>query len=121
MIKRKTLFTLNISIHFLGNNGFIIGDFNTGRHYIDEKRKTFYCSEYFDRFKEASLIDSWRSRNQEIKEYSWYSSKGNGFRIDHVFSTPDLDKMLSDVHYSHVEREKGLSDHSALIVEFSLK
>ncbi|HYX05984.1 MAG TPA: hypothetical protein VE912_04550, partial [Bacteroidales bacterium] len=111
-------YILRDGIDFLGNNGLIIGDFNTGKHYIDEKGKTFYCSEYFDKFNEASLIDSWRSRKHNEKEYSWYSNVGNGFRIDHAFSTPNLDRLITNVHYSYVERENGLSDHLTIFNHF---
>ncbi|HSV42525.1 MAG TPA: hypothetical protein VLH13_03840, partial [Methanomassiliicoccales archaeon] len=50
------------------------------------------------------------------REYSWYSSKGNGFRLDHVLATPYLDRPVW-AKYSHQERERGLSDHSVLIFD----
>lgn len=102
-----------------GKNGLIIGDFNTGKHYLDESKKTFHCAREFEQLETGFLIDSWRSRNPDAKEYSWYSNAGNGFRIDHVFSTPELDNKLSSVLYSHDERESGISDHSALIADYS--
>lgn len=99
-------------------NGVVIGDFNTGKHYLDESKKTFHCVKEFEQLERNSLIDSWRSRNPETREFSWYSSAGNGFRIDHIFSTPELDSKLSRVYYSHDERENGVSDHSILIAEY---
>lgn len=102
----------------LGSRGLVIGDFNTGKHYLDERKNTFYCAEEFEKLGSSGLIDSWRSRNAETNEFSWFSNAGNGFRIDHVFSTLQMDALVKNIFYSHEEREKGISDHSALIVEY---
>jgi exodeoxyribonuclease-3 len=51
------------------------------------------------------------------KEFSWYSPAGNGFRIDHVFSTKEFDKNISYVGNDHAPRLEGETDHSALITE----
>lgn len=114
-------FLIHEGVPFLGNNGLIIGDFNTGKHYIDEPKTFFHCSEYMDKLEEASLIDSWRSRNDDVRQFSWYSNIGNGFRIDHVFSSKAFDDKITNVEYSHDERENKISHHSAFIVEFNHK
>jgi exonuclease III len=102
--------------HLLGKNSLIIGDFNTGKHCIDEEGKTFHCSKEFENLERSGFIDTWRSRNIGVREYSWFSNIGNGFRIDHAFATPDLNDMIESVFYSHNEREHGISDHSAMII-----
>lgn len=112
-----SIFIINNIIPALGRRGMILGDFNTGRHYIDEPGKTFYCADSFISLEDSGLIDSWRKRNMDKKEYSWYSSAGNGFRIDHVFSTKEIDESISFVEYNHAPRQEGETDHSALIVE----
>jgi len=104
---------------FLGKQGLVIGDFNTGKYYLDEPKNTFHCVDEFEQLETSGLIDSWRSRNPKANEFSWYSNAGNGFRIDHIFSTPELDSMVKNIFYSHEERENGVSDHSAFIVEYS--
>lgn len=58
-----------------------IGDLNTGKHYLDEKGKSFYASEYMDKLDEAAF-DAWRLSHGDKREYSWYSNQGDGFRID---------------------------------------
>ena len=45
---------------------------------------------------------------------------GNGFRIDHAFLSPALAARAGDVEYSHDERLRGLSDHSALILDLDV-
>jgi exodeoxyribonuclease III len=102
----------------LGDLGVVIGDFNTGAPYLDEAGKTFACSECFSALLNDGLIDSWRSRNPAGKEFSWLSAKRNGFRVDHVLCTPNLDKGISTVRYLHETRELKISDHSALLVDY---
>lgn len=94
----------------------VLGDFNTGLHYIDEAGKTFACAESFESLKDVGLVDAWRSRNPAAKEFSWFSSQGNGFRIDHAFCSESLDKEISSIEYIHTPRERKFSDHSALVL-----
>ena len=101
----------------LKEQSLLLGDFNTGRHFLDERAKTFYCAEYFDRLENLGWVDAWRSRNEGTKEFSWFSNAGNGFRIDHAFVSSDLNKRIQSVTYDHSVREAGLSDHSALVVD----
>ena len=65
-------------------NVVLAGDFNTGKHKIDESGSTFYCSEYLEKLEIIGLADAWRLINGP-KEYSWLSNSGNGFRIDHFY------------------------------------
>ena len=112
-------FLMESGLAYLGENGLLIGDYNTGKHYQDETGKTFYCAQYLDQFEQCGMVDSWRSRNRDKKEYSWFSHAGNGFRIDHAFSTDAQDKLVESVSYSHAERQQKVSDHSALMVTYA--
>lgn len=100
----------------ISDSHMIIGDFNTGLHHIDEKGSVLPCAEHFQALCDYGYVDSWRSRNPEAREYSWYSNTGNGFRIDHLFSTPAADQRITDIYYDHTPRLTALTDHSALIV-----
>jgi len=103
-----------------GSNALVIGDFNTGKPFIDEDGDSFACVDEFEALEHHGLIDAWRTRNPEGKEFTWYSNKGNGFRIDHAFCTASLNDRISLVEYLHDPREQKVTDHSALIVELSL-
>lgn len=107
-------------INLLEPRGLIIGDFNTGKPFLDEKGETFFCAQDFVNLECIGLIDSWRSRNERGKEFSWYSSAGNGFRIDHIFCTSALNEMIKVIGYDHSPRAAGESDHSAMYVEFQI-
>ena len=102
----------------LGENGVVIGDFNTGNNDLDTQGVKFYCATEFDEVCDKYLVDSWRTRNKK-QEFTWYSKIGNGFRIDHVLSTPPFDKRIHSIEYSHEERISGISDHSSIILAFN--
>mgnify|MGYP001185755949 FL=1 len=95
-------------------NIIIAGDLNTGKHYIDEKGASFYCSEYLYELEKEGMVDAWRLINGNKKEYSWYSSAGNGFRIDHFFVTNSLKNSVAECFYNHSYRENKFSDHSLM-------
>ena len=101
----------------LKGQSLIMGDFNTGIRGVDETGESFYAEECFISLLDQGWIDSWRSRHPTKTEFSWYSRKGSGFRIDHALASPTLDERISSARYEHSVREAGLSDHSALVVE----
>jgi exonuclease III len=94
-----------------------LGDFNTCRAYLDESSATDATALFLDKIQAAGYRDVWRDRFPDGREYSWYSHRGNGFRIDHAFASPGLARRIGAIRYSHVERISGLSDHSALLVD----
>ena len=99
-------------------NIIIAGDFNTGKHYLDEKGASFYCAEYLDKLEDAGMIDAWRFINKDKREYSWYSNAGNGFRIDHFYVSNNLTNKIKDCCYNHKYRENKFSDHSSMTLIF---
>lgn len=103
-------------IQNLTKPSLFIGDFNTGLHYEDETKATFYCE---DKFKELSkkMVDIWRYFQGSLKESTWYSHAGNGFRIDHAFGNQSFVAKVKNCYYDHSPRENKISDHSAIIVE----
>jgi exonuclease III len=102
----------------------IVGDFNTGRHCIDEKGRTFSCADQFETLAASGWCDAWRHIHGDEREYTWFSRlrggvQGNGFRLDHAFVTPPLLARVQDCRYSHAEREAQVSDHSILILDIA--
>jgi exonuclease III len=98
-----------------------IGDFNTGDFPMDKEQpgRPFSCTPEYRRMGELGMVEAWRTLNGELREYSWQSNRGAGFRIDHAFVSPPLRARLAGARYSHREREARISDHSALILEFA--
>jgi exodeoxyribonuclease-3 len=100
-----------------GGAALAIGDFNTCRAYVDEPGAIDATAYFLDHIEAIGFCDLWRRRYPEGREYSWYSTRGNGFRIDHAFLSPALALRAGPIHYSHEERLAGLSDHSPLILD----
>jgi exodeoxyribonuclease-3 len=108
---------LRLAANNITGDAIIVGDLNTGLHRIDEAGKTFTCERAFKALGDLGFVDAWRHCNPGANDRTWYSAKGNGFRLDHAFISPSLVPRLASCRYSHSERESGLSDHSPLLLE----
>lgn len=93
----------------------IIGDLNTGLA-DDAEGTVFLGSDKFQALLDLGWKDVWREYRQKSKEFSWYGSKGQGYRHDHVMMTPFIDRPAW-AKYSHQERIDDISDHSPLIFD----
>jgi exodeoxyribonuclease III len=103
-----------------GGNTLAAGDFNTCRPYLDEAGAIDPTAHYLDRIAEIGFCDLWRRRYPTAREYSWFSTRGNGFRIDHAFLSDGLAARAGPIRYAHDERIAGISDHSPLILELDV-
>ena len=72
-----------------------------------------------DAIEQIGFCDLWRHRYPDSREYSWFSTRNNGFRIDHAFLSQELVACAGSVRYCHGDRIAGLSDHSPLILELA--
>jgi exonuclease III len=96
--------------------GLVLGDLNTGLPYEDEAGKTFACVAAFKALQTAGLVDAWRSRNPHLADYSWFSAKQKGFRVDHALCTPEFNTRVRAIEYVHAPRLRGATDHAALVL-----
>ncbi|MFS0657176.1 endonuclease/exonuclease/phosphatase family protein [Bacillus sp. 179-C3.3 HS] len=103
----------------INHKAIILGDYNTGLA-EDAQGAPFRGAEYMQELLDMGWIDAWRHTHGNFCGYSWYSSKGNGFRIDHAFGSPLLHEKILESYFSHQERMCKISDHSLLIVELAL-
>ncbi len=92
------------------------GDFNTGINHIDQKGSSFWYEDEFKELTSLHCFDAFRAINGTVKEYSWYSHQGNGYRYDHTIVHQDLKVITKDCQYMHKWREEGLSDHSPMML-----
>ena len=102
-----------------GGWALAIGDFNTCRPYLDEAGAIDKTAHYMERIAQIGFRDEWRRRYPTVREYSWFSTRGNGFRID-PFLSHGLATRAGTIRYSHQERLSGISDHSPLILELDV-
>lgn len=97
--------------------GLLLGDLNTGLPYLDESGRTFKCIDAFEALFAAGLVDAWRSRNPAEREFSWFSPRGNGFRVDHALCTMQLERRIKSVGHVQSCRLDAVTDHAALLVD----
>lgn len=94
----------------------VIGDFNTGRRGQDAESGVFACEALMGTLCSLGYQDAWRARNPGIRDATWVAPWGEGRRIDAVFVSTPLAPDVTDVSHLHEDRDRGLSDHSALLV-----
>jgi exonuclease III len=99
----------------------VIGDWNTGDFPLDKESalRPFSCTREYRQMTELGFEEAWRTLNPKRREFTWWSNRGTGFRIDHAFVSPALRARLVDARYSHRERETKVSDHSVMIVDLA--
>ena len=100
------------------SNVIVIGDFNTGNNIKDSEGMKFKCEEEFNQLADTILLDAFRHLHPTQNVYSWYSNKGNGFRIDHALVSTDLKNNITSAQYDQSSR-KTMTDHASLIVELN--
>ena len=99
------------------------GDTNTGLPEVDEENKFFNKKEaaWFQRIKEAQWQDVWRERNPHAREFTWYSHRDNGFRLDQAFAPNDFAAAISNIRHDWGAggRDTKLSDHAAIVFDLA--
>jgi len=97
----------------------VMGDFNSGRHRVDEPGATFGSTALLGSFCTLGFRDAYRETHPLGRETSWVSYEGGGFRVDHAFVSKALLPRVVGVAYSQTERVEKVSDHSILLLELS--
>ena len=96
------------------------GDWNTGRHYVDEAGASFPAAREFEALTEAGWTDAWRVLHRDERQYTWVSNRGEGFRVDHALLSPSLSPELRAAVISEAERVPRITDHAALVVDLDI-
>ncbi len=115
--KKHTLFDLILDEIEKGTPSIFVGDYNSGKNYIDQKGNSFWYSDKLEKMEGAGYIDAFRHLHGDVREYSWYSHQGNGFRYDHTYIHESIAPLVKSCEYLHEYRENKLSDHSPMILE----
>ena len=104
--------------------GVIIGDTNCALTGLDED--TVYSADFKTRFVARLARHGWRDMfrafHPQDNAPTWYSSSGNGFRLDHAYvnavSQPCVKSCTYD--WGHRRDGKNLSDHAAILLDLDL-
>lgn len=64
----------------------------------------------------AGLTDVYTDLNPGEQVYSWIGRKGSGYRYDYAFVSPGLMSAVESCEYVHEPRERGITDHAAVML-----
>ncbi len=98
-------------------SAIFIGDFNTGKHFLDETGRSFECSDRHEELEGLGFVDTWRKAYPKGLDYTWYSSYRNGFRLDYVWASPSMVPRIKRVWHEHEPRLTASTDHSAVVAD----
>ncbi|MGH7243024.1 MAG: endonuclease/exonuclease/phosphatase family protein [Phycisphaerales bacterium] len=107
-----------------------VGDFNTGRHGLDEAGRTFTCTSQLGAVCTLGYADAFRVFAPAKREWTWLAPNrpfvkpentvlSGGFRLDSALVSAPLVPRLLRADYLHSVRETGVSDHSAMIIDLA--
>lgn len=101
----------------------VTGDLNVVEPDHEPRYPVFGAWEYdfYRAFDHHGFVDAFRDRRPTGMDYSWFgrpASDGsrNGYRFDHIFVDAGHRDRIRDCRYLHEPREKGLSDHAAMVL-----
>jgi exonuclease III len=102
----------------------LAGDLNTGESLLDAPDERFFCSDHFCALRAAGLVDVWRVRNPQAREWSYFHRSGGGvrgagFRLDHLLASRALANRVQDCRYDHTALDMRTSDHAPLFVQLA--
>ena len=118
--KKHQLFDHLIAVVNKGLPCIITGDLNSGINGLDQKGKSFWYEDDLKTLNRNGIKDVFRIINGEVKEYSWFSHQGNGYRYDHYLADEKLLPFIKSCYYEHAVREAKISDHAPMILEIEL-
>ncbi len=115
--KKHTLFDYLLDVLSEDVPAILVGDFNTGINGVDQKGSSFWYTDKLIALGKQGYKDAFRIIHGDVREYSWYSHQGNGYRYDHTYIHEDLIPVIRSCYYLHEWRENKLSDHSPMVIE----
>jgi len=120
---------LDIAARWRFGPAIIGGDTNSGLRHLDEETPLgpqFHREyDFIEGMGTRGWADAFRHLHGERREFTWYSHRNNGFRLDHVFldrrMTPRLQSCRHDwgINPAEPDRREGLSDHAAVVLDFA--
>lgn len=120
-IERKQKFLTQMSAALRGINGagnvIFMGDLNIVSRSHVPRYPAFKAWEY-DALDEigVGLTDVFAEINPGVQAYSWIGRTGSGYRYDYAFVSPRLMGAVVGCEYLHEPRERGLTDHAAVLL-----
>jgi exodeoxyribonuclease-3 len=95
-----------------------MGDLNIiGRTHVP-RYSAFKAWEYdaLEQITAAGFTDVYAQLNPGVQVHSWVGRTGLGYRYDYAFVSPGLMEAVEGCEYLHEPRERGLTDHAAVLL-----
>ena len=106
-----------------------MGDTNCGKSGIDEENPMANVFKrehnWMEAMEQRDWVDAFRHVMGDRREFTWYSHRNNGFRLDQAFCNPDIALSIDNVQHvwgqniDFSNRRDALSDHAALILDLN--
>ena len=96
----------------------LMGDLNVVSRAHQPRYPAFRSWEYdaLDHIADHGLVDVFAESHPGVQAHSWIGRTGNGYRFDYAFVSHDLVEAVRECEYLHEPRERGLSDHAAVVL-----
>ena len=109
----------------------LIGDTNCGKRELDEEKpqgsRFRREHDWLVGIEKRGWVDAFRHLHGKRREFTWYSHRDNGFRLDYAFTNPELTPALERLRHVWADdaeqprRRDAVSDHAALIVDLNIE
>lgn len=122
--KRTFLGQMSAALRVVAEDTRVVfmGDLNiVGRTHMP-RYPVFKAWEYeaLDDIGAIGLTDVFAEMNPGVQAYSWIGRTGSGYRYDYAFVSPDLVDAVKSCEYLHAPRERGITDHAAVLLTLGL-
>jgi len=107
--------------------GLLMGATNCGKRGLDEEKpqgpRFQREHDWIAGMEQRGFADTFRHLHGDRREYTWYSHRNNGFRLDHAFCSPQLVPAVIGLRHAwgrdpeQPDRRDALSDHAALLID----
>jgi exonuclease III len=107
--------------------GILLGDTNCGKRDLDEENplgpRFQREHDWMNAMEQRNFVDAFRHLHGARREYTWYSHRNNGFRLDQAFCSPEIAPAIQRLRHlwgrdpDQPERRDALSDHAAIVID----
>ncbi|MCP4392267.1 MAG: hypothetical protein GY802_28500 [Gammaproteobacteria bacterium] len=111
--------------------GLLLGDTNCGKRDLDEEKpqgaRFKREHDWMVGIAKRGWADGFRLLHGDRREYTWYSHRNNGFRLDQAYTCPQLTPAVKQLRHvwglnpDQPDRREGLSDHAALVLDLDTR
>lgn len=110
----------------------LVGDLNTGLHFIDEQGASLVCAEDMAALRDSGWVDVWHDLHPNDRPPpTWWYNADNAFRLDHAFLSPGSPRAIQIGYPNEIngvpttragapktaDERPPLSDHVPVVVD----